>query len=213
MSYRFIIALALTVSIASVSPLMAADVAVNGSFENPDLPANSIDSPAVPGWTNVAFVMDLDGGWAGIFPDAGSVGDQYADFANTRTRIASTDFTVGAGLGIAAITWDATTGGSVQTPYVARLKDGLGAILTSGDFAALGNANYNIWDATSLPMTPFAFGPGSYTLEFFADQDSGSDLLADNVVIDVGPPPVVPEPASLILLLGGSLLAIKRRRS
>ena len=216
MNYRFNITLAIIVCIIGVSPVIAADVAVNGSFENPDIPPHSIDSPAVPGWTNVAFVMDLDGGWAGIFPDAGSLGAQYADFANTRSRIASTDFTVAAGLGIVEITWDATAGGSVETPYVARLKDGLGDILLSGDFMALGDANYNTWDPATLPMLPFTYGPGNYTLEFFADQDGGSDLLADNVVIEIDVPedaPEIPEPASLILLLGGSLLALRRKRS
>lgn len=209
------ITLAMIVFIASVSPAVAADVAQNGSFEVPDV--IGIDSPAVPGWTNVAFIFDGNGGYPGQFPDAGSDGTQYADFANKRSRIASQAFSVGPGLVIAAITWDATTGGGggSQAPYVARLKDGTGAVvLETGNFVAIGGAEYNTWDSETLPVPSNpsnAYGTGNYILEFFADQDAGSDLLADNVVIETGLP--IPEPASLILLMGGSLLAIKRKRS
>lgn len=210
-SYHYITLVAM-VFVAGVSGANAADVAVNGSFEVPDVTANTIDSPAVPGWTNVAFVMDSNGGWPGIFPDAGSTGPQYADFANTRSRIASTNFTIGQGLVIASITWDATSGGgSEQIPFVARIKNAGGTIVASGNFLAFGLTEYNTWDAYTLPITAQAHGPGNYVLEFFADQDTGSDLLADNIVIDTGL--LIPEPASLMLFLGGSLLAIRRKRA
>jgi len=214
MSHRYSITLALIVCLAGVSPIIADDVAVNGSFENPDIATNTIDSPVVPGWTNVAFVMDSHGGWAGILPNEGSVGAQYANFGNSTSVITSQDIAVGPQSGIVSITWDATTGGaSIQVPYVARLRDlGTNNIVVSAAYTAFGLTNYNTWDAEALPITPFDFGPGNYRLEIFANQTSGAALLADNVVIDVTPP-VVPEPASLILLLGGSLLAVKRRRS
>lgn len=215
MSYRHIITFAMIVFFAGASPVLAADMAVNGSFENPDVATNTYDSPAVPGWVGVTFIFDGNGGTVAWYPGGGSVGPQYADLGNKPSRLASQDFTVPAGQGIAAITWDATTAySSAQTPYVVRLLDGLNNIIRSGDFTAFGNTAYNTWDAASLPMTPYKFGPGNYRIEFFANQTSGSDLFADNVIIDVGPSPVTPEPASLmILLLGGSLLAVKRKRA
>ncbi|MDP6545472.1 MAG: FG-GAP-like repeat-containing protein [Phycisphaerae bacterium] len=168
-------------------PPTTGDIAVNGSFELPDIPANTLDSPTVPGWSSIAFVFDGNGGYPGSYPDAGSDGPQYADFANKRTRIASQEFSVPAGSSIGAITWDATTSrGASQIPYVARLKDGSGAIRETGNFMVFGGASeYNNWDSETLPLTLQAYSAGDYSLEFFADQDSGSDLLADNVVIEL----------------------------
>jgi hypothetical protein len=204
-----------------VSPVLAANIAVNGSFENPDIATNTYDGVAVPGWVGVTFIFDGNGGASQPYPEAGSLGQQYADLGNKPSRLASYDFIVPAGQGINAISWDATTSGGVdQTPYIVNLRDGLGNLLRPGNFIALGGQTSiagqpqgDVWDTALLPMTAYEFGPGSYRLEFFADQINGSDLFADNVVIDVGQAPEVPEPTSLILLLGGSLLAIKRRRA
>jgi hypothetical protein len=182
---------------------------VNGSFELPDIPTNTLDSPTVPGWSNIAFVFDGNGGYPGSYPDAGSDGTQYADFANKRTRIASQEFTVPASSSIAAITWDATTSrGASQIPYVARLKDGSGTIRETNNFTALGGSSeYNNWDSETLLLTPQAYGPGNYILEFFADQDSGSDLLADNVVIElVAEAPSAPVPLAVVQVPAASIV-------
>lgn len=220
MKYRYPLAVVMIVLIVGTGPALADLIDVNGSFENPDVPLNTMQPGPPTGWVGAPWHFDHHAGNPAWWPANASDGDQYADFGNKRSVVSSVDFYIGMWRQIAAISWDATSSFTATTvPYVVRLRNldlapAPGVIVRSADFTAVGGAEFNTWDTDTLPMIVGEFeGPHNYRLEFYADQDCGSDLLVDNVQIYDREDPDIPEPASFILLLGGSFLAIKRRRA
>jgi len=182
MNYRYPLTLVLVVLVAGLSPAIAANLAVNGSFEAQDVPTNSYastDYTFSPGWSLLPFISDGNGGTPSWWGTGGSVGPQYGDIGNRNSGVASYDFTVPSGFVLDSITWDDATAAPVSSvQYTVNLQT------LSGSYNAPG-INQN-WQAKSLPITPFIYGPGNYTLEF--DVDSGNptgwDVLIDNLVIE-----------------------------
>jgi hypothetical protein len=199
MDYRYPLTIVLVILVAGLSPAIAADLAVNGSFEDQPVPTNSYVSPNYgfsPGWANLAYIVDGDGGIPAWWVNGGSVGPQYGDFGNRNSPTTSFDFTVPSGFLLDSITWDAATADPVDTvQYSAALLPGsiitetTGAALGAAPLSALASTTYNAigdkqWHPESLPIP--ASGPGTYRLEFDVDpgNPSGWDLLVDNLVIE-----------------------------
>lgn len=99
-----------------------------------------------------------------------------------------------------------------------------GLLLAYVDTVAHSISVWNVADPANVPLTPdvsytytATVQPGAVTLGYSADNLTGRNII-DEVTIgalpaDVGVTFFVPEPASLGLLMCGSLLALRRRRA
>lgn len=99
-----------------------------------------------------------------------------------------------------------------------------GMLLAYVDTAAHSISVWNVADPANVPTTPdvtYTYTnlsqPGAVIIAYSSDQPTGRNVI-DEVTIgelpsDVGVTFAVPEPGSLGLLMGGSLLALRRRRA
>jgi hypothetical protein len=188
------------------------ELAVNGSFEIDDIPANSMVGPFpfVTGWSGVGFLMD--GQPQSFWPTSGNTGSQYADFGNNPTVVGSQTFTVPLEYEISEISWYTNTGNHVpSTTYTVELLDGLGGILLSEDFSVIGSISD--WTSAFLDISVITLGSGSYTFSIYGTAGVGqADVLIDDVSFVARlAPQQVPAPPTLWLLAPGIVMVLRKR--
>jgi len=182
-----------------------AQIIVNGGFESPAIPADTLLPAAPDGWsvdphgyTHTGYIMN--GKYGDIWPWPQS-GQQYFDVGNGSTYVLSQTFSVTAP-GSYQLDWFATAATSVDfLQYFVTIKDAAETTVASGSYD---DATRTAWRARSLGMT---LGAGAYTLSFMPG-DVGGDLLVDTVALTL-----VPEPGAWALLaaLGLAGFTVGRR--
>ena len=198
-----------------ISPSTAANVLVNGEFEDPVFVLNgSFQSFAsIPGWdpfgSAVAVYLSKPGHGIGSWPNGGAEGSsQFADVGNAPNTGIQQTFTLGSELVAPTLSWfDATSdrvasGLITVSSYVVTLRNGSDQVLVSQSYGT----DTNVWTQRSLPGIPTLVA-GTYTLSFEATSgERQKDLLLDSVSL-------IPEPGSTLLLGLGSALLLRRRRA
>ncbi len=191
----------------------AANVIVNGSFENPANPTdNSLEShSSIPGWTPAGsaaslYVVRGNGGVAADWPTSGQDGEQFIDIGNMPTTGIQQTITIPPAFPNPTLTWfDATLGITPGTvfefsTYSVIFSDSLDMTVATEGFST----NTDVWAAKSLDL-PLALLPGTYTLAFIPTSGfTQKDTLIDNVSL-------VPEPSTLAFLLLATIPLLKRR--
>ncbi|MBT3199869.1 MAG: PEP-CTERM sorting domain-containing protein [Phycisphaerales bacterium] len=216
MKQRYLLIFPLVILFMVASPTMAGNPIINGGFEDPDIPNNSLANATPTGWTGVNWFFDGQVGNPAIWPSGSSEGRQYA----TTGLLASTNFRISEFYQLVSITWDATatakTSASLPVQYNVSLMDAAtdASIISNIYYASGGLAGYQTWESESLMPIGMPIEEGDYRLEFSCSGLQGENLLIDNVVAEevLAEVSQTPEPASMVLLLAGSLVALKRRR-
>jgi hypothetical protein len=210
-----IVSLMAVVGLLTVAPLASANLLTNGSFETPIVSATgftnfSVGSVSLTDWTvfgpankDVSIVGGSFSQNGVSFPAQNGI--QWLDLTGFDSN--STE-----GVSQAVAT---TTGDQYQLSYFIGNTTGGGIFGSTSTVDVLLNGSLAFADtnATSSPTTQnweqfshtFIAGGASTTIGFRnADPAGDNDNGLDNVVlIDLGPPVTVPEPATLLLLCSG----------
>jgi hypothetical protein len=199
-------------AVFALTPLHAANVIVNGHFEDTTQASGTIGPhPSIPGWSplGTATAVYLVGTSPPVpsWPTTGQGGSgQFIDIGNTQSTggIVQT-VTIPIGFNLPELSWyDATSDINISplsSSYNVRLRNASNLIVTSGSFST----TVKTW----TPRTLTGFGPlptGIYTLEFEPNTGVGlKDTLIDNVQL-------VPEPSISVLVAVLYLGGVFRRR-
>ncbi len=179
---RILAALAIVALLATNS---AASAILNGSFETPDIPADSYQcgyvTPTSWSWSSsIGCIFD-----GTVFnPIEGSNwpspldGEQFVDIGNVSTSPLSQDFAVSDG-GTYQLAWhDNAHSNGLTSPYSVSILDDLQQEIAHGHFDA---AHGGAWQNRTLLVS---LAPGNYTLVFTANgQSGGYDTLIDRVIL------------------------------
>jgi hypothetical protein len=214
---RLIYSLAFTLLALFAAPSALANLIVNGSFEDPVVPANFYanylgGSTAVTGWTVVGVDTSIvDGGFtqSGITFQAQD-GEQWADMAGIMSNDPSSGLTqsipttIGDPYLLSFYVGSATGGGQFFPSTVDLSIDGNPRVPF---FNPTGPANMLDWLQFSVPFV----ATGTSTSITFFNGSAPNNFLSglDNVVVERA----IPEPTSIaLLLLGSAALAYGRYR-
>ncbi|MCW5559730.1 MAG: PEP-CTERM sorting domain-containing protein [Verrucomicrobiae bacterium] len=194
-------------------PAQAATLLLNGSFESPVVPTDSVSYTVPTDWSGNSSVALINGNYGSPVLPQPEDGDQYLVIGNN---------------GIAAEAWQSFTAATTDTytlnwydssgyegilgqasPYTVSIRDSVGGIVISQNFDAIA-LSQQTWVSKSLE---FDLVGGDYTVVFSSlVSPGGYASLIDNVTL-VGA--AVPEPAATALVLGlaaGGVALARRQR-
>jgi len=179
-------------------PAHAQNQILNGSFESPSIPANTVSVSTPASWLGNSFIVNGDYSPGYPLPQ---VGQQYVGLGNS--SFVSQAFTIGSP-GTYVLSWYDSTEYNFPnfSPYSVTVTDSLANTVASANLDADAHA-LRLWTQRSIAMT---LAPDTYTLRFQGNVAMfGESSLIDNVSL-------VPEPTTLSLLFVAGLMLIGQRR-
>ncbi len=158
----------------------AQNVLLNGSFESPSIPSNSVLDTDPVSWSGTNFVI-INGDHSPSYP-LPQDGQQYVQLGHS--SILSQAFSIGIN-GVYMLAWFDSTefnGPDSQSPYSVSVIDGGGNPVVSEDFDA-NSISLRSWSPHSLQV---ALVQGDYTIQFEGHVgQSGEGSHIDNVSLQI----------------------------
>jgi hypothetical protein len=159
----------------------AQNLLLNGSFEDPPIPANTIAIQTPTSWNGLNNPRIMNGNYSVPAVPGPEDGQQYVSIGNDGAMASiSQTFTVVAS-GAYTLTWFETVGNApgATSPYLVTLSNGSTQLVNQ---VFVGDGNTYVWVSRSIALQ---LATGTYTLTFSSLQTGvgGVSMLLDNVSI------------------------------